>query len=79
MASVVTLVGVLLLVYGIEPRVSRVAVAGTALAGSASISLALVGLIQGQLSLASIMFGMLLLGLGVDFGIHILVSMRDAR
>lgn len=74
-----TIIGVLLLVYLIEPRVSRVAVAGTALAGSVLMGLAIVGLIQGRITLGSAFFGLLLLGLGIDFGIHLLVALRDGR
>lgn len=74
-----TVIGVLLLVYLIEPRVSRVAVAGIALAGSVLMGLAIVGLIQGRITLGSAFFGLLLLGLGIDFGIHLLVSLRDGR
>ena len=74
-----TIIGVLLLVFLIEPRVSRVVVAGIALGGSVVMGLALVGLIQGRITLGSAFFGMLLLGLGIDFGIHLLVALRDGR
>ena len=74
-----TIIGVLLLVYLIEPRISRVIVAGIALGGSVVMGLALVGMIQGRITLGSAFFGMLLLGLGIDFGIHLLVALRDGR
>jgi predicted RND superfamily exporter protein len=74
-----TIAGILLLVFLIEPRISRVIVAGIALAGSVLIGLALVGAIQGRITLGSAFFGLLLLGLGIDFGIHILVALRDSR
>jgi len=74
-----TILGIMLLVFLIEPRFSRVIVAGIALAGSVLMGLALVGAIQGRITLGSAFFGLLLLGLGIDFGIHILVSLRDSR
>lgn len=74
-----TIIGVLLLVYLIEPRVSRVIVAGIALGGSVLMGLAVVGMIQGRITLGSAFFGLLLLGLGIDFGIHLLVALRDGR
>lgn len=75
----VTIICVLLLVYLIEPRVSRVAIAGLALGGSVIIGLAVVGMIQGRITLGSAFFGLLLLGLGIDFGLHLLVALRDGR
>ncbi|MFP6583753.1 MAG: MMPL family transporter [Candidatus Hydrogenedentota bacterium] len=74
-----TIIGVLFLVYLIEPRMSRVVVAGLALGGSVVMGLALVGMIQGRITLGSAFFGLLLLGLGIDFGIHLLVALRDGR
>lgn len=77
--SPITLVLVLLLLYGVERRTSRIVVAGIALAGSVGATFGLVGLIMGKLSITATFFGMLLLGLGIDFAIHLLVAMRDAH
>ncbi len=74
-----TLVAVLFLLMGVETRMSRVAMAGIALGGSVLISFGMVGLVLGRLSIIVTFFGMLLLGLGIDFGIHLLVALRDGR
>lgn len=72
-----TLFLVLALLWTVERRLSRVALAGVALAGSVGIAFGMVGLVQGRISIIVTFFGMLLLGLGIDFGIHLLVSLRD--
>jgi len=74
-----TLLLVLMLLRFAEPRLSRIVLAGIALGGSILISFGMVGLIQGRLSILVTFFGMLLIGLGIDFGIHLLVSLRDGR
>lgn len=75
----ITLILVLALLYGVERRFSRILAAGLALAGSVGMTFGLVGLILGKLSITATFFGMLLLGLGIDFAIHLLVAMRDAH
>ena len=74
-----TLVVVMFLMLGIETRPTRVLVTGFALASSVVIAYGMVGLVLGRLTIATTFFGMLLLGLGIDFGIHLLVSLRDGR
>ena len=74
-----TLVIVLFLLMGVERRLSRVLLAGIALSFAVLIAFGLVGITLGRLSITVTFFGMLLLGLGIDFGIHLLVSLRDAR
>jgi len=76
--SPITFVAVLILLAGVERRLSRVALAGIALAATVVISLGLTGIAVGRLSITVTFFGMLLLGLGIDFAIHLLVAMRDA-
>ena len=75
----ITLIAVLLLLLGVEGRLSRVLLAGFALSFAVAISFGLTGLTLGRLSITVTFFGILLLGLGIDFGIHLLVSLRDAR
>lgn len=75
----VTLVAVLLLLMWIEKRVWRVGVAGAALASSVVIAFGMMGFIRGELTIGATFFGMVLLGLGIDFGIHLLVALRDGR
>ncbi|MCH7958533.1 MAG: MMPL family transporter [Candidatus Hydrogenedentes bacterium] len=75
----ITLVVILCMLMGVERRLSRVLVAGLALSFSMAIAFGLTGLTLGRLSIMATFFGMLLLGLGIDFGIHLLVSLRDAR
>lgn len=74
-----TLLAVLILLRGVERRLSRVALAGLALGGSVAIAFGGVGLLLGKLSITATFFGMLLLGLGIDFAIHLLVALRDGR
>jgi len=75
----ITLFFVLVLLSGIEPRPSRIVLAGIALLFSVLIAFGLTGIVLGRLSITVTFFGMLLLGLGIDFGIHLLVALRDAR
>lgn len=75
----ITFVAVLILLTGVERRLSRVLMAGLALGSSTIIAFGLVGLVLGKLTITSTFFGMLLLGLGIDFGIHLLVALRDGR
>jgi predicted RND superfamily exporter protein len=77
--SPITLVAVLILLMGVERRLSRVAMAGIALTCAVLIALGLTGLAVGRLSITVTFFGVLLLGLGIDFAIHLLVALRDAR
>jgi predicted RND superfamily exporter protein len=74
-----TLVLVLILLRSVETHLSRIGLAGIALGGSILIAFGMVGLIQGRLSILVTFFGLLLIGLGIDFGIHLLVSLRDGR
>lgn len=74
-----TLFVVLLMLMSIERRLSRVLMAGLALSFAVVIAFGLTGLTLGRLSITVTFFGMLLLGLGIDFGIHLLVALRDAR
>ena len=75
----ITLVAVLLLLLGVERRLGRVLIAGLALSFAVLIAFGLTGLTLGRLSITVTFFGILLLGLGIDFGVHLLVSLRDAR
>jgi uncharacterized protein len=75
----VTLFLVLAFLYTVERRLSRIVLAGISLAGSVGVAFGLVALILGKLSITATFFGMLLLGLGIDFAIHLLVAMRDAH
>lgn len=75
----ITLVVVLILLGGVEPRISRIALAGIALGGSVGIAFGAVSLILGKLTITATFFGMLLLGLGIDFAIHLLVALRDSH
>lgn len=75
----ITLILVLALLYSVERRFSRILAAGFALGGSVGMTFGLVSLILGKLSITATFFGMLLLGLGIDFAIHLLVAMRDAH
>ncbi len=75
----ITLFVVLLLLFGVERRLSRVLLAGFALSFAVIIAFGLTGLTLGRLSITVTFFGILLLGLGIDFGVHLLVSLRDAR
>lgn len=77
--SPITLCAVLVLLMGVERRLSRVLLAGLALSFSVFIAFGMTGLVLGRLSITVTFFGMLLLGLGIDFGIHLLVALRDAR
>jgi predicted RND superfamily exporter protein len=74
-----TLIMVLILLRSVETHLSRICMAGIALGGSILIAFGMVGLIQGRLSILVTFFGLLLIGLGIDFGIHLLVSLRDGR
>lgn len=74
-----TLLAVLFILRGVESRLSRLALAGVALAGSVAISFGMTSLIMGRLTITTTFLGMLLLGLGIDFAVHMLVALRDAR
>lgn len=75
----ITMILVLALLYLVEQQLSRILLAGVALGGSVGMAFGLVALIMGKLSITATFFGMLLLGLGIDFAIHLLVAMRDAH
>jgi predicted RND superfamily exporter protein len=77
--SPITLIAVLILLMGVERRLSRVAMAGIALSCSVVFALGMTGFVVGRLSITVTFFGVLLLGLGIDFAIHLLVALRDAR
>lgn len=74
-----TLLAVLALIFFIETRYARVAAAGIALGSSVIVAFGMVSLVEGRISIIVTFFGMLLIGLGIDFGIHLLVALRDAH
>lgn len=74
-----TFIAVLLLLRLVERHPARILAAGAALGFSVFIAFGMTGLMLGKLSITSTFFGMLLLGLGIDFAIHLMVVLRDAH
>ena len=73
----VSFVLVLLLLYLVEPRISRLMTLGIPMILSLGTTLGLTGLILGEINFVEGFFGMMVFGLGVDFGLHLLVRMRE--
>lgn len=74
-----TLVVIMVLLLTIEPRLLRMIAAGASLGMSVVFALGFVGAVTGEISIMSSVFAMILLGLTVDFAIHLLVALRDAE
>ena len=72
-----SLVLVLLLLRLVEPRLRRLISIAIPMILSLIFSLGLTGLLLGELNFIECFFGMMVFGLGVDFGLHLLVRMRE--
>lgn len=68
---------VLLLLRIVEPRLKRLMSIAIPMILSLIFSLGLTGLLLGELNFIECFFGMMVFGLGVDFGLHLLVRMRE--
>jgi predicted RND superfamily exporter protein len=75
----IALAAVLLLLGGIERRPLALAGIGLAMLLSVGVTLALVGLFAGELTIMESVFGIMILGLGVDFAIHLMVRLREEQ
>ena len=72
-----SLVLVLILLRLVEPRIVRLFTLAIPMILSFFTTLGLTGLILGEINFVEAFFGMMIFGLGVDFGLHLLVRMRE--
>lgn len=75
----VSLVLVLALLLSVERRGLVLASVAVPMLLSVSCTLALLGAIEGRLTLMESIFGVIVFGLGIDFAIHLLLRMREER
>jgi uncharacterized protein len=72
-----SLILVLILLRLVEPRIIRLVTLAVPMILSFVTTLGLTGLILGEINFVEAFFGMMIFGLGVDFGLHLLVRMRE--
>jgi len=75
----VSLICVLLLLRLVEPRWKRLLSIAFPMLLALGASLGLTGWILGSITFIEGFFGLMIFGLGVDFGLHLLVRMREER
>ena len=75
----VSLILVLLLLRLVEPRWKRLVSVAIPMILALGMSLGLTGFILGSITFSEGFFGLMIFGLGVDFGLHLLVRMREER
>ncbi|HBP19489.1 MAG TPA: hypothetical protein DEA08_17080, partial [Planctomycetes bacterium] len=78
-ASLVALIGVTLLLVLALRRLSAPLLVGFSLALSVALTLGLAALWPGHLNLMAVVFVIVVIGLGVDFGIHLIGRYDEAR
>ncbi len=70
---------VLTLLYSVERRLLVLASIAVPMLLSVGGTLAILGLVEGRLTLMESIFGVIVFGLGVDFAIHLLLRMREEQ
>ena len=73
----ISLVLVLLLLRLVEPRISRLLTLALPMLLSFGTTLGLTSYLLGEINFIEGFFGVMIFGLGVDFGLHLLVRMRE--
>ncbi len=74
-----SLILVLVLLFSVERRGLVLASIAVPMLLSVCCTLALLGLIEGRLTLMESIFGVIVFGLGIDFAIHLMLRMREER
>ena len=74
-----SLIGVLLLLRLVEPRLTHLAVVALPMVLSMVAAIGVVGLLLGKITFAEGSFGILLFGLGVDFALHLSLRTREEQ
>ena len=75
----ISLVLVLLLLRLVEPRITRLLTLALPMLLSFGTTLGLTSYLLGEINFIEGFFGVMIFGLGVDFGLHLLVRMREER
>ena len=75
----ISLILVLLLLRLVEPRITRLLTLALPMMLSFGTTLGLTSHLLGEINFIEGFFGVMIFGLGVDFGLHLLVRMREER
>ena len=75
----ISLILVLLLLRLVEPRITRLLTLALPMMLSFGTTLGLTSYLLGEINFIEGFFGVMIFGLGVDFGLHLLVRMREER
>ena len=75
----ISLILVLLLLRLVEPRIKRLMTLALPMLLSFGTTLGLTSLLLGEINFIEGFFGVMIFGLGVDFGLHLLVRMREEQ